>query len=94
MRFGITKSRILISSKMLTIESSYRYCWDMINLKTAASFVEIVSEELSQTLAPTTNLDWEMATLGHYGADIGNCLAPLYCPTLDQSNDKTGINKL
>lgn len=34
----------------------------MINLKTAASFVELVSEELSQTLDPTTGLDWEMAT--------------------------------
>lgn len=23
-------------------------------------------------------IDWEMSTLGHYGADLGNCLAPLY----------------
>lgn len=34
----------------------------MINQTTAANFLEMVSEELSQTLAPTTKLDWEIST--------------------------------
>ncbi|GBG24207.1 Acyl-CoA dehydrogenase family member 11 [Hondaea fermentalgiana] len=25
-------------------------------------------------------IDWELSTLGHYGADIGNCMGPLYAP--------------
>lgn len=28
-------------------------------------------------------LDWEMSTIGHYGADVGNCLNPLYPPEGD-----------
>jgi len=27
-------------------------------------------------------IDWEMSTIGHYGADIGNCMAPLFAPNL------------
>lgn len=34
----------------------------MKNLVSAASYLELVSEELSQTLAPTINLDWEVST--------------------------------
>jgi len=25
-------------------------------------------------------IDWELSTIGHYGADIGNCLSPLFIP--------------
>jgi hypothetical protein len=34
----------------------------MINLSAAANNIELVSEELSQTLSQTTHLDWEIAT--------------------------------
>jgi aminoglycoside phosphotransferase (APT) family kinase protein len=29
-------------------------------------------------------IDWEMATIGHFGADVGNCLAPLFAPAADE----------
>ncbi|CAK9109625.1 Acyl-CoA dehydrogenase family member 10 (ACAD-10) [Durusdinium trenchii] len=32
-------------------------------------------------------IDWEMSTIGHYGADIGNCLAPLYAPTAEEDEE-------
>mmetsp|Transcript_2073 Transcript_2073/g.4723 ORF Transcript_2073/g.4723 Transcript_2073/m.4723 type:complete len:389 (-) Transcript_2073:53-1219(-) len=32
-------------------------------------------------------IDWELSTIGHYGADLGNCMAPLYTPSLEDMDD-------
>lgn len=31
-------------------------------------------------------IDWEMSTIGHFGADLGNCLSPLYASPEDEAD--------
>mmetsp|Transcript_146 Transcript_146/g.291 ORF Transcript_146/g.291 Transcript_146/m.291 type:complete len:353 (-) Transcript_146:355-1413(-) len=38
-------------------------------------------------------IDWELSTIGHYGADLGNCLAPVFGPTGAAFNNESDTSK-